>query len=291
MHPPAVQSDQVALDRAKCLLRQASSLPPAPLVGLKLWRVLNSEDARRDEVTELVRYDARLCALILRIANSAMYGRGNVRSIDQAVLSLGSQIIAQAVSALIGKSLLVEAKGCYRDPVMLWRHSVTSAVASSFLSIHATRFRVDGRTAYTAALLHDIGTSVIAHSGHSDLPALVAFQSERRCGWSEAEAVVLGADHADVGAALLRAWDLPDEIVTAVGLHHAPDQDPSGLAGVVHLASLCAEVAADPQTRRVLEPALTPLLIQEMGFGSEIVQSTLDHLGTQLELVEALVGA
>jgi HD-like signal output (HDOD) protein len=191
MQLPTVHSEQPS-SAAEELLRRASSLPPAPLVSLKLWRLLHEEEARRGEVAELVRYDARLCGLILRLANSAMYGGRGVRSIDQAVLALGAKAVGDAVFVLIGKEFLAAPNGNYRDRVRVWRHSVTAAVAAAHLAAHTTRFRVDPGTAYTAGLLHDIGTSVIAHSGHPELPTLIAFQSEERCSWAEAEGAVLG---------------------------------------------------------------------------------------------------
>jgi putative nucleotidyltransferase with HDIG domain len=287
--PP--ESPAATASSAEDLLRQASALPPAPLVSLKLWRLLRSEDVPLGEIAELVRYDERLCALVLRLASGAARGVRDVRSIDQAVLALGVEVVADAVVTLIGKGFLAAGGDYSGDRVRLWRHSVTSAVAGEYIAEHATRLRVDPSTAYTAGLLHDVGTSVIAHGARSELPRLIAFQSEQGCGWSAAEASVLGTDHPEVGSVLLRAWGLPGEIVTAVELHCSPDEDPSGLAGVVHLASLCAKVAADPHTRLVLEPALTPLVAEKMGFGSEVVESTLDHLGSQLERVEALVRA
>jgi HD-like signal output (HDOD) protein len=54
-----------------------------------------------------------------------------------------------------------------------------------------------------------------------------------------AEKIVLGTNHAEVGARILTKWLLPPEIVNAVQFHHAPEtsEQLSSMLDIVHVAN------------------------------------------------------
>ena len=54
-----------------------------------------------------------------------------------------------------------------------------------------------------------------------------------------AEKIVLGTNHADIGARILTNWLLPSEIVNAVQFHHAPEasEQTSTMLDIVHVAN------------------------------------------------------
>jgi HD-like signal output (HDOD) protein len=54
-----------------------------------------------------------------------------------------------------------------------------------------------------------------------------------------AETIVLGINHADVGARILTSWALPLEIVNAIQFHHAPQsaENTSSMLDLVHVAN------------------------------------------------------
>src|SRR5208337_3822240 len=92
-----------------------------------------------------------------------------------------------------------------------------------------------------AGLLHDIGKSVISKvltpKTRADIRTKIAGQFLSRI---EAEKAVLGADHCEIGACLLKRWSLPELIVEAVADHHSPVLKPSiQLSALVYLAN-CA---------------------------------------------------
>lgn len=62
-----------------------------------------------------------------------------------------------------------------------------------------------------------------------------------RLAFNEAEQMVLGIDHAEVAAALLTSWNLPDDVAEAVRWHHQPSNASEGcreLADLVHVADI-----------------------------------------------------
>jgi len=67
---------------------------------------------------------------------------------------------------------------------------------------------------------------------------------EQGCSRTEAEKRVLGADHGEIGACLLKSWNLPEEIVEAVANHHQPVFEPRPrLSVITHVANCLAHLA------------------------------------------------
>ncbi len=91
---------------------------------------------------------------------------------------------------------------------------------------------------FTAGLLHDIGKVVLGTFIEVDAEPILQRAFEEQLSFERAERAVLGIDHAEVGAALLESWHLPEEIIAPVRWHHAPD-DAAGdflVADLVHAA-------------------------------------------------------
>jgi HD-like signal output (HDOD) protein len=55
-----------------------------------------------------------------------------------------------------------------------------------------------------------------------------------------AEYIVIGTNHAEIGARILKNWALPQELVNAVSWHHDPErcQNYCMLSDVVHIANI-----------------------------------------------------
>jgi putative nucleotidyltransferase with HDIG domain len=83
----------------------------------------------------------------------------------------------------------------------------------------------------SAALLHDIGK--LALPGDPAEPGLDSATPQERL---RAERLELGVDHAVLGGALLRSWNLPERLAQAVEGHHSEDAE--GPAAVVSAADM-----------------------------------------------------
>jgi HD-like signal output (HDOD) protein len=51
--------------------------------------------------------------------------------------------------------------------------------------------------------------------------------------------MVIGTDHADIGARILKKWDFPQDLVNAVNWHHDPEtcENHCTLSDIVHVAN------------------------------------------------------
>jgi putative nucleotidyltransferase with HDIG domain len=186
-------------------------------------------------------------------------------------LILGHQQILHIVLTLaFGSAMVVPLPGYAVEASELWRHSLITASAAEILAVEATGLNVEKAVAFTVGLLHDIGKLVMSQAITPEMQLAIRQQiEEQKISRTEAEKSILGTDHGEVGACLLKSWHLPEEIIEATANHHSPDfGPPAKLSCVTHLANCFAHLAGsapgwDGFAVRVSPQALAALEIPE----------------------------
>jgi len=208
---------------AQELVAQIKNLPPVSYAALKLVNLLDQPSVSNDEVVQV------LTAKLLRACNSPYFGLEDpVSSVDQAVFLLGHQQILHIVLTLaFGSSMVVPLPGYAVEANELWRHSLITATAAETVVGEIPDVNMEPAVAFTVGLLHDIGKLILGQALTGDLQADIRQRVEQEhLSRSEAEKLVVGTDHSEVGACLLQEWHLPEDIVEAVANHHHPVLEP-----------------------------------------------------------------
>ena len=281
---------------AEDLIAKVPKLPaPAPAVT-KLLTLLSGPDTDNAAVAKVLKQDIVLSATVLALCNSAAYGLSSeVSSLDQALMYLGFAEIHRIVMAIsFGGALSPGLTGYVIEDGALWRHSLLTALIAENVLRAAKHIQVEVPVAYTAGLIHDIGKLVISYALDPEKQhAVRALLDQGHCSLLEAEREVIGTDHAEVGACLLRQWKLPDVLTEAVAHHHQPCMTPSpGLSAVIHLADVIAHQAGSAPglggfAVRPDEAALAALGFNRSHLDS-FVMSAFDSL---IEVEEAIAAA
>ena len=226
------------------LVAKVKNLPPISQAALQLVNLLDEPAVSNEDVVQVLKYDNVLTAKLLRACNSPYFGLEEpVSSVDQAVLILGHhQILHIVLTLAFGGAMSVPLAGYAVESHELWRHSLTAATAAEYVVNNGIDINVDPHVAFTVGLLHDIGKlvlgTVLTPEHQTNIRALI--EDRRNSRW-EAEKAVLGTDHAEVGGALLRAWNLPEEIIEGVSDHHNPVVDPEPkISAIAHLGNCLA---------------------------------------------------
>ena len=214
------------------------SFPGMPGTAVRLLALIDNPAMRVSQIEQILRHDPGLTANVLRLANSAYFGiPSKVGSIRQAVILLGlkrliQMVIAACVSAIMDKPV----PGYDLPPGELWRHSIAVSVAAEGL---VKELNADAaEEIFTAALLHDVGKLVLGQFVQNEYQQIETAISQG-ISFEMAEKIVLGANHADIGARILTNWSLPQEIINAVQFHHAPEDAPqvNTMLDIVHVAN------------------------------------------------------
>lgn len=202
---------------------QAQHLPPAPRILPQLMQLLGQSDVGSREVIDLIVYDPALTASVIRTANSAyLGGRQQVTNLHEAVTRLGLSEIYKLVASVIGhREMSTKCGGYGMQSGELWKHAVTSATAAQLM---ARDLGDDDCLCFTAGLLHDIGKIVLTEVLEDLYTELVERTITQHVSLMEAETLLLGVHHAEIGAKLLERWNFPETLVMSVRYHHSPSE-------------------------------------------------------------------
>ncbi len=217
-HPPAIEDVCTA----------ALKLPCSPSLLPRLSQALQSESSSTDQISKIIQIDPALASATIRLANSAYFGGAgrSVESVEQAIMRLGAkEIYRLAALALIGRWPATNNTGTQLEPGDFCRHALCCAIASEVLA--ETTEQVEPQLAYTSGLVHEMGKLAVAHACGSFFPLIRARQKERGSTWEQAEKEILGYEHAEVGARLLRAWHFPELMVYSAEYQHRPTEAPA----------------------------------------------------------------
>jgi putative nucleotidyltransferase with HDIG domain len=274
----------------KDIVAAAEKLPPFPDIAWKIMSLLTAM-APIKEVEELISYDQVITAKILQLANSVYYGQqSEVRSLKEAILLLGNNRLIQVVIAAC--ATLYYGSGSSRDERELWEHSVTTALTSQIV---ACRIHYEGvLTLYTAALLHDIGKTIL------NFYSKIYLQSSLReiRGDSEgirAERRALGIDHQELGGIIARNWKFPPDIAAAIEHHHNPEkagryEEFTCLVHLVDLLALSFPKKNDKQPNKGIDLESDPVF-EKFGITREMTDEFQNELETGMAGVLRVLGA
>jgi putative nucleotidyltransferase with HDIG domain len=203
------------------LLASAEKLPPFPDVIGKLMPLIQNM-APVNQIEAVIRYDQAITARVLAMSQSPYYARRQpIRSLRDAILCLGQrqlvQVITMACSSRYFKS---DGSGYDLREGELWEHSVSVALMAELIG---QRMGLDDIfTVYTAALLHDIGKTLLNLYVKDYFDAILPLIQKDKMRFVDAERQVFGIDHQQLGAMIARRWHFPSEVVTAIRFHHQP---------------------------------------------------------------------
>jgi putative nucleotidyltransferase with HDIG domain len=273
--------------------QRVQTLPSLPTTVLALGRAVADPRCTVDRILGLLAQDPALSATLLRLANSAAYGRdGRIMDLRSAVLRMGFDAIHQlGQSAAILRTIH---GGGHLDPLRLWQHSVAVGQVARGICVLAGRDG-DREAAYLAGLLHDIGKLALDQCFPAEYGPVLAAVAAGAAGL-EAEREWLGVTHADVGAMVARQWNFPEPMAAAIHDHHQADAG-DFLTGLVHLSDLLVRtripsgpadeglafvLAELPAFGTVFGPARDGLDEERLTFG---IDDELDHAVAFVKLV------
>ena len=262
----------------------------APQLLPKLQQMISDCNTNPDEIRDMIRMDPALSAMILKTANSAYFNHGyHIDSIDDAIMHLGFSDVYQIVTMLTFSDLLSEPLTFYNISAGdFWQRSVACGYAMEKL---ARKYGEDAGVAYTVGLLHGIGMVFLDREikkvphiefKHS-LPEDMALANE--------EMEVFGINHAKVGAAMMRDWGFPDEIVVPLLNQFEPSESGKHerMACLVSFAKrMVSTIINDPNCSAVARGP-DPLLIALLHLTKEEYLKVVEQLRLSYEKAESLV--
>jgi diguanylate cyclase (GGDEF)-like protein len=213
------------------LLGAADQLPTLPAVAIQVLELTRDPAVSIEDLSYTLARDPVLAAKLLRLANSSLFRRGDpVTTLLDAAIRLGLKTVKLMALSFTLTDAIQSTNGKGGDLAAYWRTSLVTTVASrSFARVAKSVYEDE---AFLCGLLSRIGELVLEQCVPDKWREILV----RGAGVVPSPAVqreVLGFDHAEVGAGLLRSWDLPELIWQSVRWHTDPEAIPAGTPGAV----------------------------------------------------------
>src|SRR4051812_23759961 len=223
-------------------------LPSFPDVAVRVRKALTNDEVDIDDVVRVISAEPALAARLLQLANSAALNPNGRRLNDlrTAVSRIGFNMARSAAIAFAMSQLRrAEAyKGVHEPLSALWQESVHVAAMCHLVAKRFTQVNAD--TALLAGLLQSVGKLYLLTRAVR-FPALLADTGTYQ--------KLVAEWHGRLAEAILRNWELSDDIVNAVVASGDLERDHEGttdLTDVLAVASAMASLAPDPQPEDML---------------------------------------
>jgi len=217
--------------------KKVHNLPLIDSAVVKIVTLLNNPDSNFEQIVERLSPD--LSTRFLKIANSSYYGR-EVRSINFAVKLLGYSKMKDILITSILMDHFTKRIMDFRFDKFLKQAQFCAAVARILGEILDFNRPDD---LFTVATLQNIGKLVIAVYFKEEHKKIIALKKSKGLTTSEAEKKILGISHGEIGAIVLRRFDIPQDICDAVKFHDS-SENPLPEATDSHLPYIARQAAA-----------------------------------------------
>lgn len=274
MPRPSRVAARVAVRDVTTLASSLARMRPFPAVVESVRKAAADPSAGIRDVVRFLEGDVGVATDLLRVANaptSALTQR--CTSVRHAAALLGLQRVVELVASAAALAYVESSTGAV--PELAQRTLAVAGLARTLAPITG----ISPDAAFTAGLLHDIGMLLLVQSEDPFYLGLVespGFGDEPSI---DEERALMGFDHAALGEAVARAWNLPSPLPQVIGLHHDWERalEAGGAVGVM-IALVRAGEALVPALDALPTPSLDDLngLLREPAFA---------HLGlTRIEI-------
>lgn len=279
----ALRSTEIDME---VLLTGEIKLASPPEIFLKISQIVEDPSKTVQDAEQVIQHDPGLAARLLRLVNSAFYGfPRQILSISHAISLIGLKELRDLVLATV----VVERFSDFPNKLMTMREFWRVSVRGALLAKELSKGFAGMESVFVCGLLHEIGRLVIyARMPELARAALLLAEAEN-LEESTAERRTYGFDHYQLGAELLRRWQLPPVIVATLRCHGRPGEagDFSRETALVTLALLIS--IKDLSARQAAQtPGLTELM-DFLHLQTELLAETMETADQQFESVYSLL--
>jgi putative nucleotidyltransferase with HDIG domain len=270
------------------IIEDVKDLPTLPAVVMEILNCIDQENIDTHELANKVSHDIALTAKTLRYANSAYYSTMvKVTTIQQAISLLGLTTVRQLIVSAALTGCFPENNCPGFNHKHFWRHSNMVGIVARIL---ARRLSVNQDVAFTAGLLHDLGTLVLVSYHSEQYAQVIVWQTDHQATQFQAERQVLGIDHAAVGEELARQWNFSDQMIHAIAGHHQPDKPGLGyLATIIHAANGITHALCLSDTEDQTAAEISAQTWESLGLDQESLDQVFQEASLEFKKLESQI--
>jgi HD-like signal output (HDOD) protein len=275
------------------IVERAEELATLPDIYVRIKLVLDDPTSSLVDVADALCTDGAMTARVLRIANSAFYGRsGQMSTVSGAVGLLGTQQVHDLVLATAVIQTLEDSFPPALRPSVFWRESLLAGSAAKLLAEQCGF--LDSERMFVAGLLAQVGQVLLFEQLPTRMLAVTQSATESGQPVSELQRQRFGFDYADVGAALFASWQLPAGLISPIRHHTSPQATDAVLleAAILHIAVALATAETQQRSIDQVIEGLNPQAWKATELSPELLQlSQRDAVGLADQLTHVFLSA
>jgi len=237
----------MALLKAKDMIEDHLDLVSLPEIALRINQLIDDPNSTAEHIAELISQDAPLTIRLLKIVNSPFYNfASQIDTVSSAISIIGTRELRDLVMATAVIEKFNNIPTGLITPESFWRHNIACATAARTI---AKQLKVkNSERLYIAGLLHDIGKLVMYLASPELSRQVMDLIKLPNADINQIEKIAFGFNHGELGAELIKQWNLPDMLVKTTQHHHQPSNanNFSTEVSVIHLANVIANLIEEP---------------------------------------------
>lgn len=264
------------------LVNQVESLFSLPEVALRVNEILNSPEPLNDEIEAVIITDPAFTATILKIVNSAYFGfPSQIDTVSRAITIIGLKELRNLVFTV---SVTTTFKGIPTELIdmdVFWYHSVTSGVLAKIIAKKLKR--KESEKLFIGGLLHSVGKLIYFSQCPELSREVLAVKDRGEDEMIRVEFEKLGFSYAELGAAFLASWKLPESLCSAIKNHLDPLNADKFIAdaAILHVAGAIAN-SIEPCAKHdfdfeELEPHFKPGVLEYLNITPNLLEYCINE--------------
>ena len=269
---------------AKDLITDTIELASLPSVVMTAMEMLNNPKTSASDIGEIISQDPGLTIKLLKIVNSAFYGfPSRIDTISRAITIVGTLELTDLILGSSAIQVFSRIPNRLVNMRQFWEHSLYTAVVARILARYLRAPNTE--RCFVMGLLHDVGSLIMYRQKPDEARRALEMADKEDMPLPDAEREIFGFDHGEVGAELMRSWNLPDSFVTATRYHHQPSAAGSHRleTATIHLADVITGMVHATPDGTPRAPRLEAGAWELTGLSIDIVETVSTEADTQFE--------
>lgn len=270
------------------LLNGANNLPTLPGIAVRLLEAFQADEPDTNEIGDILSADPALTSKILKIVNSSFYSRpGKVVSVKHGINLIGLKAVQNLVLSFSLVNNFRAGKTAEFDYVGFWKDSLIGAISAKYLAEKIASGLSDD--AFFLGLLQDIGILTVGSCFSEKYHQILGKTDNGQFSPIEAETMILGVNHMEIGEYLIKSWGLPENFYRPIGYHHCPKEVPTDqydvniLSKILHLSSVYVEFFKNDKSMDALE--VINIWLKQYGFCDVDGLKTIEDINEQAQTI------
>lgn len=189
-----------------------------------IMQLTASKNCSLEQLVKTIKQDHAISLKILKLANSAVYSRGDpVDRLDKAVIRIG---LAQIRQVVLNVAVIDNFSSDYAhvapwlNPLLFWEHCIATGLLAARITRTLGGNEEEVDAAFTAGLLHDVGRMVFIEEFSELYAEVLKTADSLTVPLDQVEKRVMLVNHTDIMDKLLHRWQFAKHLIDPIALHH-----------------------------------------------------------------------